>query len=186
MWRHLVHHSTITCQVGFQLVGGNTRCDNGAYVGTSLCTDRTTCSLADAVSTISGLIGVTGSGCGTDTAEGSVCFFNCGVGFFSTGTITCDSSTNQWIGSSDAICLPGNGSGVGDPDVVPPDLGDCDGGTPESSNDYSANVIAGPNLFTLAINGSNFDPQVPDHVPRERSHVRPGSGHLFSFFYRRR
>lgn len=124
-----------------------------------MCTDQTTCSQADAASTISGLVGLTGSGCGVDTAEGSVCFFNCGVGFFSVGTLTCDPSLNQWTPSDDAICLPGNGSGVGDPEIVLPD-GDCLGGTPETSSDYSANVIPGPNLFTLAISGSNFDPQV--------------------------
>ena len=108
-----------------------------------------------------------------DTAEDSVCFFNCGVGSFSVGTLTCDPSTNQWVPSDGAICLPGNGSGVGDPEIVLPD-GDCLGGTPENPSDYSANVIAGPNLFTLAISGSNFDPQVTHNISRlERSRCAP-------------
>ena len=132
-------------------------CDNGAYVGSAACTDQQVCSAADAISVVAGLIGVTGAGCGAESAEGSTCYFNCAIGQYSTGTVFCDPSTNAWIPSTDAACHVGTGSGAGTVD----DAGDppCLDGT-ETVGDYRQTLYQGPNFIQIQLTGQNFDPAV--------------------------
>ena len=132
-------------------------CDNGAYVGSAACTDQQVCSAADAISVVAGLIGVTGAGCGAESAEGSTCYFNCAIGQYSTGTVFCDPSTNAWIPSANAACHVGTGSGVGTVD----DGGDplCPDGT-ETVGNYSQTLYQGPNFMQIRLTGQNFDPAV--------------------------
>jgi hypothetical protein len=110
----------INCAAGFSKTGGTVRCDNGAYTGSGQCSVGTSCPAIQARSVIPGLVGVTGVGCGVNTAQGAECLFNCVTGQFSMGTITCDPATNTWIPSANATCQPGNGTGTGDPERVPP------------------------------------------------------------------
>ena len=133
-------------------------CDDGAYVGSAVCTDQQVCSQSDAIPVVSRLLGVTGAGCGVETAEGSTCLFNCAIGYYSTGTVFCDPSTNAWIPSATAACHIGTGSGIGDVDDVTGDP-PCPGGT-ETLVDYSQTLIQGPNFMQIQLTGSNFDPAV--------------------------
>ena len=127
---------SVNCNPGFELVGGSTRCDDGDYVTRSQCSDRPTCSFEDALQSVGNIADVTGSGCGETTIGGHSCFFNCNRGFFSTGKITCDPTTNQWVPSENAACHPGTGTGGGTPEPGP---GPCEV-DPSAENQTEAEV----------------------------------------------
>ena len=93
-----------TCTSGL-FASGETSCDDGAWTSTFACSGAKACSASAAGATFNGAVGVIGSNCGFDTADGADCYLGCAEGSGHTGQkVECNDGT--WTVTDESVVLP--------------------------------------------------------------------------------